>query len=205
MDGVHLDSTGEVLSIWGMPYPRGRNEPDEGQYDDQTDVFAASGGASLYRSRMFREIGLFDEDFFAYLEDVDLSFRAQLAGWRVTYVPAAVALHHVSSTSDKHAGLRRFHSTKNFYFLFVKNMPFPLVVLYAPLVVLHSARLMLGSVVRERTVLVYLRALAAAIGALPRMIGKRRAIQRDRKVGHRHIGSMLVKGAPPLARKLPAA
>src|SRR3989344_8539381 len=78
--GEYLDSTGDIYTIWGLPYPRGRREANLGKYDDQKEVFGASGGASLYRHKTLRQIGLFVEDFFAYYEDVDLSFRAQLAG-----------------------------------------------------------------------------------------------------------------------------
>src|SRR5665811_2212163 len=74
--GQKIDSTGDYLTVWGLPYPRGRGEPELDKYDEQVDIFAASGGASLYRVKMLKEIGLFDEDFFAYYEDVDLSFRA---------------------------------------------------------------------------------------------------------------------------------
>ncbi len=88
----HLDSTGDIYTVWGLPFPRGRGEPVSTKYDDKTDIFAASGGASLYRTKMLEEIGLFDEDFFAYYEDVDLSFRAQLAGWKVKYAPTSNCL-----------------------------------------------------------------------------------------------------------------
>jgi GT2 family glycosyltransferase len=90
-EGSKLDSTGDFYSVWGLPFPRGRDEVDHGQYDDQREVFAGSGGASLYCAEMLRQIGLFDERFFAYFEDVDISFRAQLAGWQVRYQPTAVA------------------------------------------------------------------------------------------------------------------
>jgi len=66
-DGKSLDSTGDYYTTWGLPYPRGRGETDINKYDDRTDVFAASGGASLYRGSMLEEIGLFDEDFFDLL------------------------------------------------------------------------------------------------------------------------------------------
>ena len=98
--GKRIDSTGDYLSVWGLPYPRGRGETDLDRYDELTDIFAASGGASLYRVKALRQIGLFDQDFFAYYEDVDLSFRAQLAGWKVRYVPAAVVYHQIGATSS---------------------------------------------------------------------------------------------------------
>src|ERR1039458_27404 len=71
ISGKHLDSTGDQYTNWGLPYPRGRGEPTSNRFDKQLDVFAASGGASLYRVKMLKEIGLFDKDFFAYYDDVD--------------------------------------------------------------------------------------------------------------------------------------
>jgi len=90
-DSNTLDSTGEFYSVWGMSFPRGRGEVDAGQYDDpaQWIVFGGTGGASLYRIQALREVGLFDENFFAYCEDVDISFRLQLSNWKACYSPTA--------------------------------------------------------------------------------------------------------------------
>lgn len=121
--GKKIDSTGDYLTNWGLPYPRGRGEADIDKYDEATDVFAASGGASLYRVKALQEIGLFDEDFFAYYEDVDLSFRAQLAGWKVRFAPAAVVRHQIGATSGKLKGFTTYHTMKNQPLLLYKNLP----------------------------------------------------------------------------------
>ena len=84
-----INSTGICLSRSGAAWDRGMFEPDEGQYEAREEVFGACAGAALYRKKMLDEIGLFDEDFFLYMEDVDLAFRARLAGWRCIYVPEA--------------------------------------------------------------------------------------------------------------------
>ena len=81
---------------------------------------------------MLKQIGLFDEDFFAYFEDVDLGFRAQLAGWKALYEPGAIAYHHVGGTSSKLGDFARYHSIKNFVFLYFKNMPGWLFWKYLP-------------------------------------------------------------------------
>jgi GT2 family glycosyltransferase len=85
--GKTIDSTADLYTIWGIPFPRGRDEPSSSRYNLETDIFGASGGASMYRVAMLKQIGIFDQDFFAYYEDIDLSFRAQLAGWKVAFVP----------------------------------------------------------------------------------------------------------------------
>jgi len=122
-DGRHIDSTGDYYTTWGLPYPRGRGEPVDDKYDQQTVVFGASGGASLYRVAMLNEIGLLDEDFFAYYEDVDLSFRAQLAGWKVAYVPVAQVRHQMSVTGAKIKGFFAEQTFKNLPMLLWKNVP----------------------------------------------------------------------------------
>jgi GT2 family glycosyltransferase len=77
----------------------------------------------LYRVSMLREIGLLDEDFFAYYEDVDISFRAQLAGWKVAYVPASVVYHELSVTGKRIKGFFTYQTVKNYPWLLIKNVP----------------------------------------------------------------------------------
>jgi len=122
-DGKHLDSTGEAYTVWGLPYPRGRGEPVTDRYNKDTTIFAASGGASIYRVEMLKEIGLFDADFFAYYEDVDISFRAQLAGWKITYAPKALVYHQIGAANSKLRGFAIYQITKNLPWLLVKNVP----------------------------------------------------------------------------------
>jgi GT2 family glycosyltransferase len=121
-DKTHMDSTGDIYTTWGLPYPRGRGESVSDTYDQKTHVFGASGGASLYRTKMFEEIGLFDEDFFAYYEDVDISFRAQLAAWQIRYVPEAIAYHQIGATSSRIRGFTTYHTLKNLPLVWFKNV-----------------------------------------------------------------------------------
>ena len=92
-----LDSTGLFIDRRRRPFDRGQGEPDVGQYDTLTRVFGACGAAALYRRTMLRDLTVgeecFDESFFAYYEDADLAWRAQLLGWRCVYAPQAVAKH----------------------------------------------------------------------------------------------------------------
>ena len=76
-------------------------ELDRGQYDRREEVFGACAGAALYRCSMLDEIGLFDADFFLFMEDVDLSFRAQLSGWKCVYVPTAKVFHVHGGTAKR--------------------------------------------------------------------------------------------------------
>jgi len=92
-----LDSTGLFINRSRCPYDRGQGEIDRGQYDGNMEVFGACGAVALYRRAMLDDLAFgneyFDEDFFAYYEDADLAWRAQLCGWRAVYEPRAVGSH----------------------------------------------------------------------------------------------------------------
>lgn len=125
-DGKTIDSTGDWFSKWGLAFPRARDMPTKSA-PKAGYVFGGSGGSSLYSLKMLREIGLFDEDFFAYYEDGDISFRAQLAGWKVYYTPKAIAYHKQGATSKKIPGFTIYQTFKNLPLLFLKNVPFKLL------------------------------------------------------------------------------
>lgn len=121
-DGKTIDSSGDWFSKWGLAFPRNRGDKKE-KAAKAGPVFGASGGASLYKTALFKDIGLFDEDFFAYYEDVDISFRAQLAGWQVVYTPQAIAYHKQGATAKKIPGFAIYQTFKNLPMLFIKNVP----------------------------------------------------------------------------------
>jgi GT2 family glycosyltransferase len=195
-DRIHIDSTGDVYSTRGLPFARGRNETDSGQYDDQTDIFAASGGASLYRTSMMKQIGLFDIDFFAYFEDVDLSFRAQLAGWKVKYVPSAIAYHRLGATSKKLGYFNNYHSIKNFWFVYIKNMPLSLFFKYLPLAIYAYLRIFVSRMLRGGRI-AFFKAFIVSIYLTPKMIIKRWGIQKDKTVTSENIDKILYHKKPP--------
>lgn len=195
-DRQHFDSTGDFYTIWGLPTPRGRNIRDEGQFDKPELVFGATGGASLYRAKMLREIGLFDDCFFAYFEDVDISFRAQLAGWKVWYEPAAIAYHAVGGTSSKLGDFARYHSVKNFITLYVKDMPNWLFWFYLPLFGLQLLRFGVTSLLRGQP-LAYLRGVGRALLLMPGTLKKRHHIQKSRKVSIQYIKDIMLHQRPP--------
>lgn len=100
---------------------------------ERCDVFGASGGACLYRRAMLDEIGLLDEAFFAYQEDVDLAWRARRAGWRCRYAPAARVRHDVSATSGAGSPFKHRQQGRNKIWMILKNAPlrdWPVIVFY---------------------------------------------------------------------------
>jgi GT2 family glycosyltransferase len=95
-DTIH--SAGDMLGVDFMPQNRGVWEIDRGQYDDQTEIFGACGGAAAYRREAWEQVGGFDDRLFMYLEDVDLAWRLQQAGWESVFAPEARVYHHLSAT-----------------------------------------------------------------------------------------------------------
>lgn len=195
-DKLLLDSTGDFFTIWGLPFPRGRNQTDEGQFDKDVELFGASGGASLYRTELFRQIGLFDEDFFAYYEDVDISFRAQMAGWKVYYQPKAEVYHKVSGTSSKMGDFARFHSAKNFLLLYARNMPTRLYWKYLPLFTLQLGRMATTSIARRKFG-VFLKGSWAAVKLHRKTRAVRKTNLSNQKVSTKYIDSILTHSRPP--------
>lgn len=122
--GATIDTAGIALrsdDIFAVAVGHGR--PDGEAFSRGGDVFGACAGAALYRKDMLDRTGLFDEDFFAYYEDVDLAFRARLQGWGARYVPAAVVYHAHSATLGKQAPMKTRLLERNRYFCIVKNAP----------------------------------------------------------------------------------
>ncbi len=191
-DDGRIDSTGDRLTTWGLPLPRGRDEPDDGRYDGeaQREIFAASGGATVLRATMLADVGVFDERFFAYYEDVDLAFRARLRGWRVRYEPAAVAHHGLNRTSISMPGFVEHHSLKNLLLLWTKDVPAALLLRHG-----HRFAVMLAFrtwfTIRQAGPRVAARALLEAARLLPGALADRRRIQRGRTVSPQEIEVLL--------------
>ena len=201
IDGSHLDSTGDIYTSWGLPYPRGRGEKVTDKYDQQTEVLGASGGASLYRSEMLRKIGLFDEDFFAYYEDVDISLRAQLAGWKVLYEPKAVAYHATGSTSSKIHGFATYQTIKNLPWVLWKNVPGRYLWRVLPRFYLAYLAFIISASFRGQATSV-LKGVFVGYFLFPKKIMQRVRIQRSRTVKPSYIWSIMVHDLPPNATKL---
>jgi GT2 family glycosyltransferase len=191
-----IDSTGDFVDTYGRAVPRGRGEPDDGRYDQAVDVFSGSGGASLYRRAMLDRVGLFDEDFFAYYEDVDLGFRARLAGYRAVFEPAAVVRHHIGGTSGKLPGFGRYHILKNVWFLYFKNMPAWVFWSQLPRF-LRGQEQWARAAIRRGESRIVVRAYATMLRQLPRTLRKRHAIQRARAVSPGSIRRALYRPARP--------
>ena len=126
-----MDSAGDLYTCVGWAFNRGTGEPVEA-YDQPCDVFSACAGAAIYRREAFDRIGLFDERHFAYLEDIDVGYRARIFGFRNVYAPRAVVWHVGSGTSgSKYNAFKVRLTARNNVWLNYKNMPAPQLALNA--------------------------------------------------------------------------
>lgn len=177
-----LDGAGDVFTWAATGGRRGHGERDLGQYDSPQEIFGACGGAALYRRSVLEQVGDFDEDFFAFYEDVDWNLRAQLAGFSCRYVPTAVAYHMGSATLGRGlSDFTRYHIWRNTLWIIAKDLP-------ARALARHAHQLLLGQLlnlavaVRDRKLGVWLRVWRDALRGLPRVRSKRRAVQARRRI-----------------------
>lgn len=196
-----IDGTGLVIYRDGLCRGRGRMENDHGQFDGSEDVFFPSGCAAIYRKTMLDEIGLFDEDFQFYLEDADLGFRARLMKWQCLYVPGAVVYHMYSASSGQYspfkAGLiernRVWLTLKNYPILWLSLSPWYIIKRYIfQAISAITRRGSAGKFVENVSVITLFKVLfnawIQAIRGAPKMLKKRRIIQRDKRVDAGEIG-----------------
>ncbi|HSJ58718.1 MAG TPA: glycosyltransferase family 2 protein [Anaerolineae bacterium] len=186
-----LHSAGDGYRVDGIPFNRGVWQRDEGQFDQAGWIFGGCGGAVAYRRAMLDEIGTFDESFFMYCEDVDLNWRAQLAGWRAWYTPHAVVYHKLSATG---AGpVASYYTGRNTLWVMAKNYPAALMKKYRPLIVRaqwaiarDALRAWRGAAARAR-----LRGQIAGLRGWSSLRVARRTIQSTRRVPDEYVESLL--------------
>lgn len=119
-----IDDAGDEYCILGWAYKRGDGKPIE-LYNDTKEVFSSCAGAAIYRRSIFSEIGYFDESFFAYMEDVDISYRARIYGYKNVYCSDAIVYHIGSATTGatKYNSFKVKLAARNNIYVQYKNMP----------------------------------------------------------------------------------
>lgn len=177
LDDGRINSAGICLSKSGAAWDRGMSELDLGQYDSQEEVFGACAGSALYRKEMLDEIGLFDEDFFLYMEDVDLAFRARLAGWSCVYVPKAVVYHHHGGTAGVGSDLSVYYGNRNVIWYVVKDFPARLLITSLPFIIARNLALIPYYALRGQGRVILKSKLDALKGAT-KMLRKRKDVVR---------------------------
>ena len=124
-----IDDAGDEYTILGFTQKVGNNKSSE-LYRSKREIFSACAGAAIYRRGIFDIIGYFDENFFAYMDDVDISYRARIYGFKCVYCPDALVYHHVSATSgSKYNAFKIRLAARNNVYVPYKNMPWPQLIL----------------------------------------------------------------------------
>lgn len=176
-----LDGVGDVYHFTGR-VKRSRHEKPLSIKDlEPAEIFSPCGAAALYRRRALAEVGYFDEDYFCFVEDVDLGFRLRLAGYRALYVPTAVVAHVGSGTTGgRRSPFSSYFGHRNLVWTFIKNMPGPLLWLLLPAHILVNILAVTYAILGGRGAVV-VRAKFDAVRGLRRVLAKRKEIQTRRK------------------------
>lgn len=191
-----IDGIGDVNHISGLVWRDGHeNEADASMFKTK-EIFSPCGAAALYSKEAFNEANGFDEDFFCYVEDVDLGFRLRLLGYPCLYVPESVVHHIGSATTGDGSDFSIYHGHRNLVWTFFKNMPGVLFWLLLPLHILLNIFTIIWFGLRGKFSVI-LRSKVDAFRGIPRMWKKRRAIQKIRKASLRDIWRVLDKSFLP--------
>jgi GT2 family glycosyltransferase len=175
-----IDSTGMCLTRFIRHFDRGADELDIRQYDEPCYVFGVTGAGAFYRRECLDAIKFdnqyFDEDFWSYREDVDLSWRIQNYGWKCLYTPRAVMFHIRTlkpGIRTKDLMLANMHSVKNRFLLVINNMSMKNYILHLPTILLRDLIVVSGVLVKEQY---SLRAFRFLMYNFPRLLTKRRRL-----------------------------
>lgn len=134
-DRDKLDDAGNYYCALGWGYARGKGR-DIHTYEKEEKIFSSCAGAAIYRKKVFDKIGYFDEEHFAYLEDMDIGYRARLHGYENWYAPKAVVYHVGSGTSgSRYNQFKTRYSSRNNIYMIYKNMPFLQILVNLPFLV----------------------------------------------------------------------
>jgi GT2 family glycosyltransferase len=173
-----INSTAICISRSGAAWDRGMGEPDHGQYDVAEEIFGPCAGAALYRRLMLDEIGLFDEDFFLFMEDVDLAFRARLSGWKCMYVPTARVVHIHGGTAGFKSDISIYYGNRNLVWYVVKNFPSRALIMFIPWIIGGNIAVILYYFLKRKGKAI-IKAKVDAVKGLPRMIKKRQSMKKS--------------------------
>lgn len=188
-----LDGAGDEYHVSGLAWRRFYNHVENAYGLEQTEVFGACAAAAMYRREDFLKVGGFDEDYFSYFEDVDLSFRLRLAGGRCLYVPDAVVRHVGSASTGKLSDFVVYYGHRNLVWAFIKDMPGSLFWFYLPLHLAMNLFFLVSFIFKGKGRAIF-KAKMDAMRGIPSVIKKRKDVQKLRKVSIKEINRFMSKG-----------
>jgi GT2 family glycosyltransferase len=192
-DPTLVDGLGDEYHISGLAWRRGYGELLAETDEVSDEIFSPCAGAALYRRDVIERVGGFDEDYFCYVEDVDLGFRLQLLGYNSIFVPAAIVFHVGSATTGgKRSDFAVYHGHRNIVWTFVKDMPGSLLWILLPLHILMNLTALAAFTFRGQGKVIF-KAKWDAIKGMPHIIRKRKIVQSTRRCSLVDIWRMLDK------------
>ena len=187
-----IDTCGDLYFSSGYPEKRGWLNLFSDEFNSPKYVFGACAGAAVYRRSMLNKIGFFDEEYFAYQEDIDLSFRAQLQGYQCLYDPKSIVFHKVGSTAKKMNSSRIFWSHRNHLYTLIKNLPLSLAGKYFFDIFFAEIAVFLSSIL-QKNLKVFIKARIAVFCNLKGLLKKRKIIQAKKISSDKYIDSIISK------------
>ncbi|MEK9628644.1 MAG: glycosyltransferase [Nitrospinota bacterium] len=184
-------NTGDLFHSWSAGGGRGQGEKDTGQYDTEEYVFGACAGAGIYRKKLFEQIGLFDEDFFIFAEDVDLNMRSQLQGFKAVYLPKSKVYHIGTATVGLYSDRYVYLCKRNDILVFIKNYSLKMYFKYLFSIWKHQFNDIKYFTYRGQGQ-VLLKSKWDALKLLPKMIFRRFQIQRTRTMSDAEIETHII-------------
>lgn len=193
-----LDGTGDFISRSLFVFRFGQFDTDKGQYDNLGEIFSPCGASAVYSKKMLDDIGLLDEDFFAYLEDIDLGMRAHIAGYKGFFVPDSIIYHigGASTDSDQMSPWVYKQNIRNMFLILFKDIPFIVFLRCIPSMLFwHSAHLFYVLRRRRELFKYYFKALRESIKLSGKMRMKRKTILRSRAISNGDLYRLLKTGS----------
>ncbi|MGH9341324.1 MAG: glycosyltransferase family 2 protein [Acidobacteriota bacterium] len=184
-----IDSAGDGMAVVGSAFKLGHGDRAE-NHQTGREVFGPCAAAALYRRSLLVALGGFDPDFFLIYEDADLNMRARLRGHRCLYVPDAIVYHHVNASIRTFSHNYVYFGHRNSEYVFWKNMPTPLLLLYLPERLIFNLLSFFFFMGKGRSV-AFLQGKWDFVRKLPLILGKRRAIQQTRTLNCRQFRRFL--------------
>ncbi len=182
LDRGRLDGVGDAYHVSGVHWRIGYGEKVRDSVVHDAEVFSVCGAAMLCRRDLFLEVGGFDERFFCYAEDVDLGFRLRLRGQRCWYVADSTVYHVGSASTSKRSDFAVYHGHRNLVWVYFKNMPWPLLLIYLPQHIFLNIVSLIYFTAHGQARVIFA-AKWAALHGLPRVLRERQQVQRTRRVG----------------------
>jgi GT2 family glycosyltransferase len=197
----YAGAAGGEMDLFGFPFAAGRVfdtvERDSGQYDAMRPCFWASGAATVLRRSALRDAGIFDESFFAHMEEIDLDWRLQRAGYRIAVVPQSMVFHESGGTLAGHRFRKMVLNHRNSIWMLLKNLPGAALVWILPLRILLEVATLAGALCtgQWKRAAAVPAAFAGALRGMPSVVRWRKRCMALRGTGESILLHRLYRGS----------